>query len=208
MSKLNKEIAIFIVFLLLIIVFWGIFIKTPDDTKTSVDTKTPDDSETPVQEARVAGLFIEFEYGITEQEIKVILENYSMPRNYNIDYDSDIMPKRYYITVDQNKRKDIEDELRKKENWTDPVFPNFKKGNNYIITVTEQAIEDKSFLELMEKNNLQVKSSFLCYIHFGDGSNNWSDPKNWIMGKDAIRIKNDLETNEKVLLVIPDYIEG
>ena len=80
--------------------------------------------------------------------------------------------------------------------------PDIKKGDYYIILLSKQAIEDKSFLEILDKNNLQVKTFVWCYINFGDGY------KNWIPERDAVRIKNALEMNEKVLTVFPDYIEG
>ncbi|WP_269849254.1 UPF0228 family protein [Methanosarcina horonobensis] len=53
-----------------------------------------------------------------------------------------------------------------------------------------------------------MKKSIVCYILFGDGSQNWSEPKNLIPEMDAIRIKNELEMCEKVMIVSPDYLEG
>ncbi len=183
MSKINNQIAIFIVFLILVLLV-GLFIKTP------VDTKTPADTKTPVQEKQVAGFFIEFEEGTTEPEVKAILENYNMTINI-VDYNSDIMPSRYYMILDRDKTIDIE-ELVDDINLTGPV----RKGSNYILTVTEQAIQDKNFLSILEKNNLPVKNSILCIITLGDGS------KNWIWEKDAIRIENELKMNEKVLTIM------
>ncbi len=199
MSKINKEIIIFIFFLTLVAV-WGLFMKSPVNVQTSA------------QEPRVGGLFIEFEEGVSELEVKAILENCSLNRNYIIEYDVDYMGNRYYVKIDKDKR----DELSKEENWNDPifpeipepVFPEIKKGNYYYIIVSEEDFENESFLKVMEKNNLQVKKSIVCYILFGDGSQNWSDPKNWIPGRDAIRIKSELEMNEMVLKVSPDDIEG
>jgi hypothetical protein len=177
MSKINNQIAIFIVFLILVLLV-GLFIKTPANTKT------------PVQEKQVAGFFIEFEEGTTEPEVKAILENYNMTINI-VDYNSDIMPSRYYMILDRDKTIDIE-ELVDDINLTGPV----RKGSNYILTVTEQAIQDKNFLSILEKNNLPVKNSILCIITLGDGS------KNWIWEKDAIRIENELKMNEKVLTIM------
>jgi hypothetical protein len=134
--------------------------------------------------------------GTTESEVKTILENHNMTMNYNIDYNS-TMPNRYYIIVDKDKIMDIKDEFSKEKNWTDPVLHDFKKGDYYIITVTEQAIHDKNFLTILEKNNFQVKKSVYCDIRFGNGS------KNWILSTDAIRIKNELEINANILIVNP-----
>lgn len=168
----------------------------------------PNNKETTIHKPQVGGFLIEFEDGTTEQEVKSILKNFNMPINYSIDYNSDIMSSRYYIVVNEDKIIHVKGELSKKENWTDPIFPDLKKGNYYIVTVTKQAIEDESFLEIMENNNLQVKKSVLCLIRFGDGSEDWILGKDYILKDDAVKIKNELETNEKVLVVSPDYLEG
>ena len=124
MSKINKEVAIFIAFLILVLLV-GLFMKIPFDTKTPVDmkmpvdTKAPVDTKTPVQGKHVAGLFIEFEEETTEPEVKAILENYNMTIN-TIDYNSDIMPSRYYMILDRDKTIDIE-ELVDYINLTGPV---------------------------------------------------------------------------------------
>jgi hypothetical protein len=204
LSKISKEIAVFIVFLALVILV-GLFVdassdnmKTPVDTKIPVDTKVPVDAKTPFQEKQVAGFFIEFEEGTTEPEVKAILENYNMTIN-TIDYNSDIMPSRYYMIryymiLDRDKTIDIE-ELVDDINLTSPV----RKGSNYILTVTEQAIQDKNFLAILEKNNLPVKKSVYCYIGLEDESKSGGIPE-----KDAYQIANELERNEKVLTASPD----
>ena len=189
-------VAAFIVFLIIVIP-WLLFSVAYVESNMSVDTKTS------VQETRIAGLFIEFENRTAEPEVKAILENCNMTMNYSINYNAfNLMEKRYYLKIDKDKRMDIKDELDKEGNWTDPIFPDIQKGNYYIITVTEQAIHDKKFLAVLEKNNIQVKNSVLCYIHFGDES------RYWILAPDAIRIQNKLEMNEKVLSVSPDYLIG
>ena len=53
-----------------------------------------------------------------------------------------------------------------------------------------------------------MKKAVVCYIHFGDGSAPWVVGENCILERDAIRIKNELETNEKVLIVGLDDIVG
>ncbi|HIH94884.1 TPA: UPF0228 family protein [Methanosarcina acetivorans] len=192
MSKFNKEITVFIFFLALVIL-WGLFANASADMKTPVDTKVPVDTKTPFQGKKVAGFFIEFEEGTTEPEVKDILENYNMTVN-TIDYNSDIIPGRYYMILDRDRIMDIE-ELVDEVNLTIPI----KKGSNYLVTVTEQAIEDKNFLAILEKNNLPVKKSVYCYIRLEDESENGSIPQ-----KDAYQIANELEKNEKVLAASPD----
>lgn len=191
----KKSVVILILFLSLVVLL-GVFIKTPANKET-VDHKP-----------QVGGFLIEFKDGTNEQEVKSILKNCNMPVNYSIDYNSNIMSSRYYIVVNEDKIVNVRDELRKKENWTDPIFSDFKKGDYYIITVTKQAIQDENFLEIMEDNNLQVKKSVLCLVRFGDGSKDWILGKDYILKDEAVKIKNELEMNEKVLVVSPDYIEG
>jgi hypothetical protein len=203
-------IAAFIVLLILVI---PLVLFTP----THVESKMSVDMEMPVQELKAGGLFIEFEEGTGEPEVKAILESCNMTRNWIIEYNVDYMGDIYYVKVDEDKK----DELSKEKNWNDPVypeipeprFPEIKKGDYSYIIVSEEDFENESFekdsfLKVMEKYNLQVRKSVVCYILFGDGSQNWNEPENWIPGTDAIRIKNELEMNEKIMIVSPDYLEG
>ena len=183
MSKIKKGIAVFIIFLTFIIVLYE-FIQLPM-----------------YQEAKAYGFFIEFENGITEPEVKTILENYNMILNYSIDCsNASNGGQKYYIKVYKNNLSDlVGDGLRKDGNWTydgtyDTASYYFIKGNYCIIPVTEEAITDKKFLAILKKNNLQVKTFIWCDISYG---------KNFILEKDAVRIKNELKTNEKVWTVIP-----
>ncbi len=162
-------------------------------------------------EGQAAGLSIEFENRTTEQGVKAILEGCNMTRNWIIKYNVDYMGNIYYIKVDEDKRE----ELSKEKNWNDPIYPEIpeprfseiKIRDHYYIIVPEEDLGNESLLKVIKKHNLQVKKSVVCYILFGDGSGNYSDQKNWITETDAIRIKNDIEMNEKVLIVSPDYIE-
>ncbi|WP_243466655.1 UPF0228 family protein [Methanosarcina mazei] len=140
------------------------------------------------QEVKTPGLLIQFENETSEAEVKAILENYDIPVNYTIDYNSNIGRGMYYIEVDEDKIY----ELRKDENWT----------------LSEEFVPDENVLAMLEKNNLQLKKAVVCYIQFGDGSAPWVVGENCILERDAIRIKNELETNEKVLIVGLDDIVG
>lgn len=139
----------------------------------------------------VAGLVIQFRDGTTELEAKTILNNYSLP-TYKLDYDIYNVPG-YYVMID--KTNDIKDELRKRPDWTDSVFPDIDKGDYYIITVTEKAVQDKNFLAILEKNNLQLKKIIWCHVHFGER------PMSGISKERANELKRELEMNEKVFLV-------
>jgi Uncharacterised protein family (UPF0228) len=197
MSKINKEIAVFIVFLILLTIYglWNIPII---------------DIITQTQRPEVAGFLVQFESGTTEPEVKAILESCNMTRNWIIKYNVDYMGNRYYIKVDKDKRE----KLSKEKNWNDPIYPEIPeprfseikiRGYSYII-IPEEDLGDESLLKVIKKHYLQVKKSVVCYILFGDGSGNYNDPKNWITERDAIRIKNELEANEKVLTVMPSDI--
>ncbi len=178
MNKINKVIVVFIVFLTFLVLM------------------------NQSQEIKVSGLLIQFENETTEPEVKVILENSNMTVNYTIDYDSNIGRGMYYIKVDEDKIK----ELRKDENWTSEI--ELKKGNYNITMLSAEFVPDENFLTMLEKNNLQLKKAVVCYIRFGDGTQDWVVGKNCVLEKGAIRIKNELETNEKVLIVGLDDIEG
>ncbi|WP_229394898.1 hypothetical protein [Methanosarcina sp. DH1] len=73
------------------------------------------DNKTPVKEQQIAGLFIEFENGTTEQEVKTILENSNIPVNYSIDYNTDISAGRNYAKVEKDKKMAVVDEFKKGE---------------------------------------------------------------------------------------------
>lgn len=179
MSK-NKGIAIFIIFLVLVIIT-GLFVQL------SVPTYKK-------QSDYVSGLIIQFRDGTTEQEAKAILENYNLPK-YRLDYNNNEYPGLYYIIVDKNKMTDIRNELRTEADWTDPGFPDINKRSYYIITITDKAIQDKNFLVILEKSNLQVKKFVWCHVHFGER------PMSGILKERANELKRELETNENVFLV-------
>lgn len=194
MSKINKEIVIITVFLAVVILY-GSFQKEPVDINKQIS------------KPEVGGFLLQFEDGTTEPEVKALLGNYNMILNYSIDCNWDNGGYKYYIKVNKDNMSDlVKDGLKKDENWTDPVLDPFTKGDFIIYPITEQAIQDKNFLTILEKNNLQVKKFVWCLIRYGDGSNNYIKGKNWITEKDAIGIKNELDKNEKILNVMIDDI--
>jgi phosphoribosylformylglycinamidine (FGAM) synthase PurS component len=195
MSKINKEIAIFIVFLTLV-ALWGLFVKVPVE-----DTKTPD------PESKVGGMAIQFKDGISEPEAKAILQNYNMTRNYRITYDNS--SEKYYIMADKDNWSDIRHELVKemkenKKDWTisSPAHV-IKKRDYYVLPVSEQAIQDEKFLAIMDKYDIGVKKFIWCGIRFlySDGPLTY-----WIPEENAIEIKNELEQNENIFTVQLSYL--
>jgi len=178
MKKISKEVVVFIVFLIIVVLM-----------KQS-------------QGAKISDLSIQFENETTEPEVKAILENYNIPVNYTIDYNSNIGRGVYYVKVDEDKIN----ELRKNENLTSEI--ELKKGNYNIIILSEEFVPDENVLTTLKNNDLQLKKAVVCYIHFGVGPADWVVGKNCILEKDAIRIKNELETNENILIVGLGYIDG
>jgi hypothetical protein len=186
--------VIFTSFLILVVVV-GLCIKMPVDTKT------------PVSELKVAGMTIQFKDGISEPEVKSILQNINMTMNYSMEYTTTTWGERYYIMVDKDNW-DIRSELSKgmkeeKKDWilSSPAHV-IREGDYYVFTVSEQAIQDEKFLAIVDKYDIGVKKFTWCEIHFrlNDGL------KYWIPEKDAIRIKNELDQNENIFTVYPDYI--
>lgn len=196
MSKINKVTIFFIIFFIFVMIA-GRFIKTP------VNTSAPD------PESQVGGLYIQFKDGISEPEVKVILQNINMTRNYRMEYDTNKTDERYYIMVDKYNWDVIRNELNKamreeKKDWIvyspDHII---RKGDYYVFTVSEQATKDEKFLAILDKYNIEVKRFVWCKIRFlhSDGSLTY-----WIPKEDAIRIKNELEKNENVFTVQLSYI--
>ncbi|MHC1754547.1 MAG: UPF0228 family protein [Methanosarcina sp.] len=196
MSKINKELAIFIVFLTFV-VLWGLFVKVPVE-----DTKIPD------HESKVGGMTIQFKDGISESEVKVILQNYNMTRNYRMTYDTNSSEK-YYIIVDKDNWSDIRRELvtemkEDKKDWTISTPAHvIRKEDYYVLPVSEQAIQDEKFLAILDKYDIGVKKFIWCKIRFlySDGP-----LTHWIPEEDAIRIKNEIEQNESIFTVQLSYL--
>ncbi|AAM31124.1 MULTISPECIES: UPF0228 family protein [Methanosarcina] len=189
MSKINGKIAVFTVFLVLVVVYG--YMQAPTNREVKIDS-----------------FLIQFENGTTEPEVKAILENYNMTLNYSIDCNSDNGGYKYYIKVDKDDMPDVvKDGLKKDKNWTDSGSPSFTKGDYVIYPVTEQAIHDKNFLEILKRHNIQVKTFVWCLVSYRDNSTRYDVlGKNCITEKDANRITNELEMNENVLIVMPEYI--
>ena len=141
-------------------------------------------TDTPGHELHVSSLIIQFKDGITEQESREILENYNLTA-YKIDYNVHDMGK-YYITVNKDEATQIKYELRKEKNWIG-VTPDVEKGNYCMISISEQAIQDKNFIEMLNKRNLQVKKFFWCRVIFTDHT------KNGISQENANELRNRLE---------------
>lgn len=198
MSKINKEIAIFIIFLTLV-ALWGLFVKVPAE-----------DVKTPYSESKVGGMAIQFEDGISESEVKAILQNYNMTRNYRLTYDTKYSDMDYYIMADKENWSDIRRELvtemkeNNKKNWTISTPAHvIRKEDYYVLPVSEQAVQDEKFLAILDKHDIGVKKFKWCKIRFlySDGPLTY-----WIPEEDATKIKNELEQHDNVFSVQLSYL--
>lgn len=98
MNKISKEIAVFVVFLVLV-ALWGLFIKTPADSNIQVNN-----------ELKVSNIHVQFENGTSEDEVETILENCNMAVNYGIEYNDKNTADDYYLILDKDER-DVRREL-------------------------------------------------------------------------------------------------
>jgi hypothetical protein len=153
-------------------------------------------------ELKVSGMNIQFENGTSEDEVETILENCNIAANYSIEYNDKNTADDYYIMLDEDER-DVRRELyegmrEEKKDWTVPSLSHvIRRGDYYVIMVSEQAINDETFLAILDKYDIQMKKSVWCLILFEkpDGS------RYWIPEENAIRIKNELENNESIFTV-------
>jgi hypothetical protein len=195
MSRINGKIAVIFIFFILVMIA-GLFIKTPVNTQT------------PYSDSQVGGLFIQFKDRVSESEVKAILQNINMTRNYRMRYDTNTRGERYYIMMDKDNW-DIRNELNKamkeeKKDWivSSPAHV-IKKGDYYVFTISEQATQDEKFLSILDKYDIGVKRFVWCDVRFlhDDGPLTY-----WISEQDAMRIKDELEKNENIFTVQFDYL--
>jgi hypothetical protein len=144
-----------------------------------------------------AGLFVGFEEGVTESEMRQILGNYDFGMEYELDYNIDYMADRYYLMVDKDERLAVKYELAEVDNWIESGYDT-AKGDYYIISVREEVIADDEFLEVLDEQDLQLKQSVWCYVRFDDD----------IKLSSAKRLENELEENDRILFVGIDDVEG
>ena len=89
MGKINKKVLIFVVFRIFTILL-GLFVKTSINMLMQAN------------ELQVSDLLIEFENGTTKSEVESILESYNMNVDYSMDYNSDVMRRRYYMKINKD----------------------------------------------------------------------------------------------------------
>ncbi len=185
MNKIYKEIAVFIVFVTFVVLL-GLSINTPVNTKV------------PMNEPKVCSLEIKFKDRISESEVKGILQNYKMPKNYSIEYMERSKDNNSYIMVGKDKIADVRNGLEKDKNLTGYSF-DAKKGDYYIITLSDQIINNENFLAILNKYSLQLKHFIWYRIYFED-----NESRN-VMTKNLDKIYHELMKNENILEVGISY---
>lgn len=148
-------------------------------------------------EIMAGGLFVEFEEGVTEPEMRQIFGNHDLSTGYELEYDVDWIEDRYYLMVDKTERLPRMYEFAKVKNWTESGYA-IAKGDYYIITVSNEVIVDEDFLEILNKHDLQLNQSVQCYVRFDDD----------IRYDSARKLENELEENERILFVGIDDVDG
>jgi hypothetical protein len=187
MSKIKKEIAIFIVFITLVVL---------------VGLKLPSNNTEPQYppEPQVGGFTIFFKNGTTEPEVKAILENCDMILNYSIDFDPNNGEYKYYLEIHKDNIQDaIADGITKNKNWTDQELYILVKGDYCIFPITNNAIQDKNFLAILKKHNFQVKRFVMCLVNYKNQTNS-----HYIQENEVKIIERKLKMSEKVFYVIPE----
>lgn len=71
-----------------------------------------------------------------------------------------------------------------------------------MISISEQAIQDKNFIEMLNKRNLQVKKFFWCHVIFTDHT------KNGISQENANELRSRLEKDENIFTVFIESVES
>jgi hypothetical protein len=144
-------------------------------------------------------LIVAFEENTSESDIKSVFENYDLMKEYNLLYNVSGF-RDFYISVSADNYSLIKQELDQIENWRYAGIT--QKENTYFIVIPKYITSDENVIELLKNHNIYLKKFVWARIDYGRNTENWIDEQN------ATKIKADLESNEKVLMVNFDYLEG
>ena len=144
-------------------------------------------------------LIVAFEENTSESDIKSVFENYDLMKEYNLSYNVSGF-RDFYISVSADNYSLIKQELDQIENWRYAGIT--QKENTYFIVIPKYITSDENVIELLKNHNIYLKKFVWARIDYGRNTENWIDEQN------ATKIKADLESNEKVLMVNFDYLEG
>ena len=168
------------------------------------DNKTGSWQEVEQDDTKIGGIGVAFEEGITESETVSILGNYDLVNDYEFRYNVDYYANRYYVSVKRDDITLVKNELLQTNHFKHPaaqasdLFVKTKQ-NRSIIEISRIMREDNEILEILDTHGLQLKDFRWCYIDY--------EHNDWVNEKNATRIKNELEENEKILWVFLDYPE-
>jgi len=144
-------------------------------------------------------LVVAFEEKTSESDIKSVFENYDLVKEYNFSYNVYGF-RDFYISVNADNYSLIKKELEQIENWRYAGIT--QKENTYFIVIPKYITSEKKFKEILENHNISLEKFVWARIDYGRNIENWVDERN------ATKIKAELESNEKVLMVVFDCLEG
>ncbi|ADI74335.1 Protein of unknown function UPF0228 [Methanohalobium evestigatum Z-7303] len=150
---------------------------------------------------RIGGLYISFEEGTTEKYARSVIDDSNLREDIKLDYNIDHLHNQYYLVVNQDKKSVLYNELMKANIWIrdEEVI---KKGDNYLIVVSKSIANNKDFLDILSKQDLQLKKFVNCYIYFS------KQPKDWVGYDKGQKIKKELLEKDKIIRVALVPIDG
>jgi len=164
----------------------------------------PDKMFSPEKPAKLTELkremiVVAFEEKTSESDIKSVFKNYDLMKEYNFSY-AVHRYRDFYISVNADNYSLIKKELEQIENWRYAGIT--QKENTYFIVIPKYITSEKKFKEILENHNISLEKFVWARIDYGRNIENWVDERN------ATKIKAELESNEKVLMVVFDCLEG
>ena len=144
-------------------------------------------------------LVVAFEEKTSESDIISVFKSYDLIKEYNFSYDVYGFW-HFYISVNAENYSLIRKELEQIENWRYAGI--IQKENTYFIVIPKYITSEKKVNKILENHNISLEKPVWARIDYGRNTENWIDERN------ATKIKAELESNEKVLMVIFDNLEG
>lgn len=171
------------------------------------DTGMCRQSRLEVGEPYITGIYFAFEQGVTESEVKSILDDYIVPAGYNLKYDITYMRPHFYVVVDRNNVSLVEQKLLKTRHykWSDAqpsgvfIKPT-RNGSHSIIGIEESTVTDSDVLEILGSHNLRLEKFVWCYVGYTSEAKKWNSTRNDII--------NRVDDKDKILYLFFNYSTG
>ena len=154
---------------------------------------------TKLTELKSGMLFVAFEENTSESDIISVFKNYNLMKEYNVSYNVSGF-RDFYIFVSADNYFLIKPELERIENWRYADVT--QKGDTYFIVIPTPGTLEKKVNKILENHNMSLEKFIWARIDYGRNTKNWIDEQN------ATKIKAELESDENVLMVVFDYVDG